>query len=575
MKKLLLSIGAIITSASIFAQTARVQAIHNSADGAASTVDVWLTTPAGSVKLIEDFQFRTASPYIDAPAGVPITIGIAPQTSTSINDTIPGLSSSYNLTANETYVLIAEGIVSGSGYSPSTPFNIAVYGQAREEATMMGNTDVLVHHGSTDAPTVDVRERTLGATIVNDASYGDYAGYLQLNTADYILDIQDATGAVTVASYQAPLSTLNLTDSALVVVASGFLNPANNSNGPAFGLYVALPSGGSLIPLPAATAPTARVNIIHNSADAAANIVDVYVNGNKAIDNFTFRNATGFIDLPATTPLQIAIAGQNSTSINDTIAGLVYNGVNFGIDEKYVVVANGIVSATGYNPSSAVAPFGLDVYAMGQEEATMMGNTDVLVHHGATDAPTVDVDEVTAGNLVDNLPFRGFDGYLNLPTADYTLEVKDSTGTTTVKSYDAPLATLNLDDSAIVVIASGFLNPANNSNGPAFGLYVALPGVSGALIPLPESTSTGIDELFGSELDIYPNPATDIINIDGIDLQFATVTIFDVTGRVVSTSTFDNLSASSINVSNLPTGSYQLVISDNSQIITNTKFIKQ
>jgi len=35
-------------------------------------------------------------------------------------------------------------------------------------------------------------------------------------------------------------------------VASGFLNPSNNSNGPAFGLYVALPSGGELVGLPAA-----------------------------------------------------------------------------------------------------------------------------------------------------------------------------------------------------------------------------------------------------------------------------------------------------------------------------------
>jgi len=36
------------------------------------------------------------------------------------------------------------------------------------------------------------------------------------------------------------------------VVASGFLNPANNSNGSGFGLYVALPSGGNLVALPAA-----------------------------------------------------------------------------------------------------------------------------------------------------------------------------------------------------------------------------------------------------------------------------------------------------------------------------------
>ena len=35
-----------------------------------------------------------------------------------------------------------------------------------------------------------------------------------------------------------------------VVVASGFLDPTSNSNGEAFGLFVALPSGGDLVALP-------------------------------------------------------------------------------------------------------------------------------------------------------------------------------------------------------------------------------------------------------------------------------------------------------------------------------------
>ncbi len=225
--------------------TARVQVIHNSADAAAAVVDVWLN----NTLLLDNFAFRTASPFIDAPAGVEFTIAIQGPASTSSAN--PIWSQTYTLEADETYILIANGIVSASGYSPMPAFDIEVYAMGREQATNSANTDVLVFHGSTDAPTVDVYETGVGAgQIVNNLMYKDFAGYLQLGTLDYVLEIRDETGTVTVAAYQAPLATLGLDGAALTVVASGFLNPAVNSSGPAFGLWVALPAGGNLVELP-------------------------------------------------------------------------------------------------------------------------------------------------------------------------------------------------------------------------------------------------------------------------------------------------------------------------------------
>ena len=269
---------AITLSLNALSQTARVQVIHNSADASASTVDVYLD----NTLLIDDFAFRTASPFIDAPAGTQFTVGIAPANSTSSMDAIATFD--YTLAAGETYVLIAEGIVSQTGYSPATPFDIVVYAMGRESASIMSNTDVLVHHGSTDAPTVDVVEVGAGAgTIVDDASFGDFAGYLELATADYVLDIRDMTGSTTVASYDAPLATLSLDGAAIVVVASGFLNPAMNSNGAAFGLYVALPAGGALVELPVSTASV-------NSLDQG-NIM-VYPNPSSSVLNVALENVS-------------------------------------------------------------------------------------------------------------------------------------------------------------------------------------------------------------------------------------------------------------------------------------------
>jgi len=458
----------------VFGQ-ARIQVIHNSADAAASVVDVWLN----NTLLIDNFAFRTASPFIDAPAGVEFDVVIQPANSTDTTNALARFT--YNLTNGETYVLVANGIVIPTGYNPATPFNIYVNAMGREAATNPANTDLLIFHGSTDAPVVDVVEVGVGAgTIVDDLAYSEFEGYLELPTLDFSLQVRDQTGTTTVAQFAAPLATLGLNGAAAVLVASGFLDPSNNNNGPAFGLYVALPSGGDLVALPSVPISTARLQVIHNSADAAAATVDVWLNNTLLIDNFAFRTASPFIDAPAGLDFDVVIQPANSVDTTNALARFTYN---LAGGSKYVLVANGIVVPTGYNPAT---PFNIYVYDMGREFASSPANTDLLVFHGSTDAPVVDVVEVGvgAGTIVNDLGYSDFDGYLELPTLDFSLQVRDQTGTTTVAQFAAPLATLGLNGAAAVVVASGFLDPSNNNNGAAFGLYVALPS-GGELVALP------------------------------------------------------------------------------------------
>ena len=513
----------------VYEPTARVQVIHNSADMAAETVDVWLD----NTLLLDDFMFRTASPFVDAPAGVEFTIAIQGPDSESPEN--PIWSQNYTLEDGETYVLVANGIVSPDGYDPATPFDIYVNGMGREEASMSGNTDVLVFHGSTDAPTVDVVEIGAGAgTIVDDLMYGDFQGYLELPTADYVLDIRDETGMNSVVAYSAPLATLGLEDAALVTVASGFLNPDNNSDGPAFGLWVALPTGGELIALPVYE-PTARVQVIHNSADMAAETVDVWLDNTLLLDDFMFRTASPFVDAPAGVEFTIAIQGPDSESPENPIWSQNYT---LEDGETYVLVANGIVSPDGYDPAT---PFDIYVNGMGREEASMSGNTDVLVFHGSTDAPTVDVVEtgVGAGTIVDDIMYGDFQGYLELPTNDYQLTIKDETGAVTVAVFEAPLSSLGLDGAALVTVASGFLFPNNNSNGPAFGLWVALPA-GGDLVELPVVTSVRENIILDESVMVYPNPSTDKINLNFSLSEDSDVNIyvFDMTGSIVKSTSY-------------------------------------
>jgi hypothetical protein len=395
----------------------------------------------------------------------------------------------------------------------------------REAANTSGKTDVLVFHGSTDAPAVDVVEVAVPAgTIVDNASYGDFAGYLELDPAAYSLQIrtQDQT---TVAQYAADLSSLG--NAALTVVASGFLNPANNSQGPAFGLYVATATGGPMIMLPTEDISTARVQVIHNSADAAAASVDVYLDDARILDDFAFRTASPFIDAPAGSSFDITIAPSSSADSSD---GIWRKSYTLAGGSKYILIANGIVSATGYDPATA---FDIYVYDMARESSMEDAKTDVLVFHGSTDAPVVDIYESTAGSLIDNLAYGEYaDDYLELPTADYTIEVRDETGTTIVAAYQAPLKTLGLDDAAIVAVASGFLTPANNSDGAAFGIYVAL-AAGGDLVELPAAPATSSRDLIENRIEVtaFPNPVRDYLNLafsienaSEVDLEIISIT---------------------------------------------------
>ena len=74
MKKLTYTFAALFAAMTFANAQARLQVIHNCADPAAATVDIYLNEAA--TPLLDDFAFRKASPFIDAPADVPVTIKV-------------------------------------------------------------------------------------------------------------------------------------------------------------------------------------------------------------------------------------------------------------------------------------------------------------------------------------------------------------------------------------------------------------------------------------------------------------------------------------------------------------------
>lgn len=440
--------------------TAQVQVIHNSPS---PTVDVY----AGNTRLLDNFAFRTATPFVTLPADRVLNFGIAGQNSTVASEAFVSFPLTFE--SGKTYAVFANGILGNQ----ATPFTLLV-DEARESAVNPAKIEFATLHGSPGAPAVDVAIFG-GGTVISNLTYGQFTPYLGVDPLNYVLQVKAAGSQTVVANFQADLT--GLAGQAARVFASGVLNGI-----PAFGLFATLPDG-TVVEFPKIAAPpTARLQLIHN---AASPTVDIYANGNLLIDNFAYRTATPFFDVPATVALDIAVAPGNSQSANDALANFP---VTFDQNKKYVVTAIGIVG----DPTT---PFTLIVNSDGRESASG-GTIDVSVLHGSTNAPSVDVDEILTGNLLTNLPYGQFTPYFNLDPGIYDLGVRATGSPNAVAIYRADLTSLS--GVAATVFASGLVGGS-----PGFGLFAALP--NGTVIELPIMPTARVQVIHNS-----PSPTVDV-----------------------------------------------------------------
>jgi len=448
---------------------------------------------------LEDVPYRASTGLVDLPVNT--EVGIAPADGDVIA-TFP-----FELAENGTYVVVASGIVGDDAH----PFNLL----ASTLATAAVDNDhfaLKVMHGVTDAPAVDIYAD--GNLLVENLAYGEFQGYLQVPVGDYTLDITGHGSTDPVASFSAPLSSFG--GGSGVVYASGFLAPAATDS--AFALVLTTPNG-DVVTLPAAETAfngTAQVQIVHNSPYP---VVDVYVDGALALEDVPYRASTGLVDLPVNTEVGIAPAD------GDVIATFPFELAENG---TYVVVASGIVGDDAH-------PFNL----LASTLATAAVDNDhfaLKVMHGVTDAPAVDI--YADGNLlVENLAYGEFQGYLQVPVGDYTLDITGHGSTDPVASFSAPLSSFG--GGSGVVYASGFLAPAATDS--AFALVLTTPNGDVVTLPAAETAlSVNNDNFVSIAKDYiihqnYPNPfnPTTSIQYELLTDSKLNITIYDILGNVV------------------------------------------
>ena len=243
----------------------------------------------------------------------------------------------------------------------------------------------------------------------------------------------------------------------------------------------------------------AKVQIVHNSPDQNAAVVDIYVNdgANPAVNDLAYRSATGFVELPSNTSLKIGIAPGTSTNANQAVATINYT---FEDGKTYYLIADGILG-DGFNAY---------VFDDAKENAPN-DKTYLTIYHGSLDAGNVDVQE-TSGDitLADNFAFGKFTQRYELDSKDYFVEVRDDAQTTTVAPFDVPLSAF--EGQSLLAIASGYA-AGTNAN---FGLF-AIPATGGNFVPLAISKAKAQiihNSPAAAGVDIYINDKiTGLVNV--------------------------------------------------------------
>lgn len=226
------------------------------------------------------------------------------------------------------------------------------------------------------------------------------------------------------------------------------------------------------------------------------------------------------------------------------VEGITYSYVEARTALAYPIDGEGLLLRRNDEPSriTATYPNGLSQFSFQYRKAHTGGNERAL-------------DILVDGNLVETTPIFGAVDGEDDTIYTYTLPNDVIVGTTEQEGTNKQGAV------TITIQISTTLGTASKKN-----RHVVIDNIVWG--PYDEAVSVKSNEIEG--LQVYPNPATDVVNISSDANALKEVAIFDLTGKkVLETETMN-----SVNVSSLNAGVYMLQVEENGKKSSRKLVIK-
>jgi hypothetical protein len=119
-------------------------------------------------------------------------------------------------------------------------------------------------------------------------------------------------------------------------------------------------------------------------------------------------------------------------------------------------------------------------------------------------------------------------------------------------NFELPSGDESLEGQAIVMLLSGFQNPAANNNGDPFEVSYLNP--EGGEY---RSATLNTEDFESSLIQVFPNPVTDVLNISNLN-EVVVGAVYDISGRLIKGDIKLNTNNSTIDLSQVSSGIYFL-----------------